>query len=200
MVRRSGLNVFVALVGVVCAGALVVSIYPGVLNDLVFIALLLFFLFGLIGGAIGLVVLITLAAKGKLPALRIPWSHAVVSVVILFCSTYAALRYYLPRRIAFAVSRSSFERLVAQAPQSAEYATPLNQWCGVYRVDEYAADPRGGVYFRVYTGADGIGPDQMSYGFVHQPNAEGTPFGASRYRVFRLGNDWFWFRASDDWY
>lgn len=199
MVRRSGLNAFVALVAVVCAGALVVSIYPGALNDLVFIALLLFFLLGLIGGAIGLGVLITLAAKGKLPALRIPWWHAAVSVVILFC-TYAALRYYLPRRIAFAVSRSSFERLIAQAPQSESLVSTSTSWCGLYRVDEYAADPRGGVYFRVYTGADGIGLDQMSYGFVYQPNAEGTPFGASRYRVFRLGNDWFWFRASDDWY
>ena len=77
---------------------------------------------------------------------------------------------------------------------------PLNRRLGFYGVDEYAADPRGGVYFRVYTGGDGIGPDQMSYGFAHKPNSEGSPFGAASYRVHRLGGDWFWFEASDDWY
>ena len=51
-----------------------------------------------------------------------------------------------------------------------------------------------------HIGVDGISPDRMSYGFAYKPNAEGTPFGASRYRVFRLGDDWYWFRVSDDWY
>ena len=76
----------------------------------------------------------------------------------------------------------------------------MNQRLGIYLVDEYAADPRGGVYFRVYSGTDGIGPDQMSYGFAYKPNRKGTPFGAARHRLFRLGNDWYWFRASDDWH
>ena len=67
-------------------------------------------------------------------------------------------------------------------------------------VDEYTADPRGGVYFRVHRGHDGIGPDVMSYGFVYKPNRIGTPFGAAGYHLFRLGNDWYWFRASDDWF
>jgi len=71
---------------------------------------------------------------------------------------------------------------------------------GIYHVDEWASDQRGGVYFRTGTGPDGIGPDTMSYGFVYRPNREGSPFGASHYMVRRLGGDWYWFRASNDWF
>ena len=98
----------------------------------------------------------------------------------------------------FAASLSSFEQVLAQAPASDFDGAPLNQWCGIYRVDKYAADPRGGVYFRVYRGGDGLGPDTMSYGFCHQPIRQGTPFGAARYRIFPLGDNWYWFRVSND--
>jgi len=77
---------------------------------------------------------------------------------------------------------------------------PLDRWLGIYHVDEWASDQRGGVYFRTGTGPDGIGPDTMSYGFVYRPNREGSPFGASHYMVRRLGGDWYWFRASNDWF
>ena len=114
--------------------------------------------------------------------------------------TLGLLRYYIPRRLVFPITRAAFQQLVQQAPVSTYRGKPLNQHLGIFFVDEYAADSRGGVYFRTYVGHDGIGPDQMSYGFAYQPNPRGTPFGAARYIVRPLGQGWYWFRASDDWY
>ena len=71
----------------------------------------------------------------------------------------------------------------------------MNRRLGIYEVGEYAADPRGGVYFRVYDGRYNFGPDRMSYGFAYKPNDKGSPFGEARYRVFPLGHDWYWFQA-----
>lgn len=192
-------NIAIALTALACVVALAVSIYPGVLNDLLFLAVLLSFLIVPIVGIVALVTLIVLVCKGKLKGMRIPWRQAAVVLAILFF-TFVLLRFYVPRRFAFAASRSSFEQLVTQAAPSEFGGTALNRRLGVYQVDEYAADPRGGVYFRVYTGGDGIGPDQTSYGFAYRPNTKGTPFGAAHYGVFRLGNDWYWFLASNDWY
>lgn len=87
-----------------------------------------------------------------------------------------------------------------QATPSEFEGVALNRRLGAYEVDEYAADPRGGVFFRVHIGFDGISPDRMSYGFAFKPNRQGTPFGAARYRVYRLGGDWYWFHASNDWH
>lgn len=149
-------------------------------------------------GVAALAGVVALVLRGKLRGVRIPWMKAAV-VIALLLATYALLKFYIPRRIAFAASRSSFEQLIPRA-ETSKYGVPLNRRVGIYKVDEYAADPRGGLYFRVYSGSDGLGPDRMSYGFAHRPNPQGTPFGAARYRVFGLGNDWYWFRASDDWH
>lgn len=192
-------NVALAVIVLSCLAVLAISVYPGVLNDFLFFAILLAFFVIPIVTIIGLVTLFVLARHGKLKGVTIPWKRVGVVVTILF-GTFVLLQFYVPRRIAFSVSRSAFERLVSQAPESHYQGTPLNRRLGLYRVDEYAADPRGGVYFRVYRGTDGIGPDCMSYGFVYTPNAKGTPFGASQYELFGLGNDWYWFHVSDDWY
>lgn len=117
---------------------------------------------------------------------------------VLVCLTLGLLTFYVPRRIAFLAFRGSFERHLAAAQVSDYGGAPLG-WVGIYRVDEYAADARGGVYFRTTTTADEIGPVTLSYGFAYRPNREGTPFGASGYRIYRLYGDWYWFEASDDW-
>jgi hypothetical protein len=192
-------NAIIALTAIVCLVALAISVYPGVLNDLMFLGILLSFLVVPVVGVVALVGLIVLAWNGKLRGLQIPWARAAVVLALLF-GTYVLLTFYVPRRIAFAASRASFEQMLPQATPSQYRGTPLNRRLGLYKVDEYAADPRGGVYFRVYSGADGIGPDRMSYGFAHKPNQKGTPFGAARYCFFTLGNNWYWFCASDDWY
>jgi hypothetical protein len=192
-------NVIIALIALACLAALATSVYPGVLNDLLFMGILLSFLIAPVVFIVGGIVLLILARKGKLRGLRIPRTRAAI-VFALLLGTYVLLKFYVPRRVAFAASRAAFEQMILQATPSEHQGTPLNRRLGIYMVDEYAADPRGGVYFRVHSGGDGLGPDRMSYGFAYKPNPRGTPFGAARYGLFRLGTDWYWFRASDDWY
>ena len=192
-------DVTVAFIGLACVVALTTSVYPGVLNDVLSVGIFLSFVVVPVLGIVGLTGLIVVARRGRLRDLRILWARGAITFVFLFV-TCVLLTFYVPRRIAFAVSRSDFEQMVPKATLSEYLGTPLNLRLGVYMVDEYAADPRGGTYFRVYRGGDGIGPDVMSYGFAYKPNQQGTPFGAARYRLFRLGDDWHWFRVSDDWY
>lgn len=188
----------VTLVTLACLILQLVSVYPGVLNDL---ALSGFFLLVLIGPIVllgGVVAFLVLWFTNRIHQIALPWgSTAIVLAIVL--GTYVSLKFYLPRRIAFSLSRQAFRQAMRQMPTS-EFPQLLNRRLGIYQVDEYAADPRGGFYFRVYRGRDGIGPDTMSYGFVYQPNGSGTPFGAARYRLYRLGNGWCWFRASNDWH
>ena len=113
---------------------------------------------------------------------------------LILLITLVLLGLDVPRRVAFFASRGAFEAYAAQSPVQEYGAAELNQWLGVFWVDEYAADPRGGVYFRVFRTAVGIGPDTMSYGFVRQPNPHGSPFGAAHYRYFPIGGGWYWFR------
>ncbi len=126
------------------------------------------------------------------------WTILVAPVLV--CTTLVMLRYYIPRRVAFMAHERAFERMLPSAPPAGSGATPLERRLGIYHVDEWATDERGGVYFRTGTGIDGIGPDTMSYGFAHQPNRTGSPFGASEYEVRRLFGNWYWFRASNDWF
>ena len=191
-------NVAITATAIACVTAMTISVYPGVLNDLFLITILLSFLVVPTVGAILLAVVTYLAVEGKLRRPKIPWK-GIAAVFTILLATYVLLKFYVPRRIAFALSQSTFEAQLAKASPSARGGAPMNSMIGVYRVDKFAADPRGGVFFRVHSGKDGIGPDAMTYGFAHKPNAEGTPFGAAHYRTYRLGGDWFWFHASDDW-
>lgn len=191
-------NIAIALIVLGCLAALAVSVIPGLLGDLLFPAILLL-----------IIALPVVAIGGVIAIVIVYWQHAritsvrwkkVAVILMIMAGTVALLRFYVPRRIAFAVSRSAFEELVPQAPKAERQRAQLNRRLGIYLVDEYAADPRGGAYFRVHAGGDGIGPDVMSYGFAYKPNQSGTPFGAARYRLFTLGGDWYCFEASDDWF
>jgi hypothetical protein len=189
------------------------SAYPGVLADLLFIAVLFSPLWFCPACFVGLVLLslsgrstqTKMAIDPELPdgdeigsasparSLRGITASIAVLVVCL-----ALVLTGLPRRIAFILSRTAFERYVATAPASGSGGEPLGRLLGAYYVDSYAADPRGGVYFRTHSGADGIGPDTMSYGFAYRPNAQGTPFGRAGYRCSRVSGDWYEFSASND--
>lgn len=185
-----------AFTAVGAAVLFVMSIWPGYAGGCVFLIVLPLI------ASLGLAWLIVVAKSwprpgepSKLPALR--W---VILTPLLVCFTYGSLRLYVPRRIVFRTVQSQFVRHITGAPTSASGGVKFDRWLGPYRVDEYAADPRGGVYFRTGTGRDGIGPDRMSYGFVYQPNRKGSPFGAARYMLRPTGGDgWHWFQASDDW-
>lgn len=185
-----------AATAVVCAVALVVSIYPGWLNDLLSMAILLCLFVTPIILVVVAVVVITLYRRRSLHFDRTTWKCVALIAAMLFV-TFIALRFYVPRRIPFAWCRTSFQQIV---DNGLEEDHEFNRTIGPYFVDECLTDERGGAYFRVYSGADGIGPDVMSYGFCYKPNNEGSPFGAAHYRTFQLGDNWHWFRASDDWH
>ncbi len=191
---------------------LFMSVYPGVLADLFFIAELFSFLWV---PALGIVLFIVRQArvadkksvetnldpigdeivgdKKRIPHRR--WSIFSPAVVVL---SLVLILSGIPRRVAFVLSRPAFQRLAATAPVSGYDAEAVGHLVGVYYVDLYGADPRGGVYFRTHAGPDGIGPDTMSYGFVYRPNPKGTPFGNSGYRYSHVVGDWYCFSASND--
>ena len=114
----------------------------------------------------------------------------------LLCLVYGMLKFYIPRRVVFPIHRSVFAGCVARAPESHSGA-PLGRRLGMYYVDAFAKDPRGGVYFRTGTTSNWI--DIQSWGFAYQPNDLGTPFGNGHYRVHPLVGEWYWFVASNDW-
>jgi hypothetical protein len=193
---RTGLRAVNTITAVGAIFLISVSLWPGALVGC--FALLLLPFIALLGIA-WLFLVIT--------ALPRPWGRAsalprdqlmLAPIMVMF--TLLLLIFYIPRRIAFVAFRSQFASYVPSAPASNGRPAPLDKWLGIYHADSYGSDPRGGVYFRTGTGADGIGPDQMSYGFAYQPNTKGTPFGAAHYGIWHLSGDWYWFRASDDWY
>lgn len=186
-------NVLLGLTTLVCAIVLVLSVYPGLLNDFwLLAAVLLLFIVPPLG--IGSVAtLMYLARAGMLVGERIPWIRALLTPAAIV-ATVLLVKYEVPRRAAFTVWRPGFEQLAEDAPLSAT-GVALDRLVGPYYIDQYAADPRGGTYFRIYNGADV--DVTFSYGFVHQPNMFGSPFGSSRYRTHQLARDWYWFRASD---
>jgi hypothetical protein len=193
------MNIVTALTILACLVVLAISIYPGRLDALFFWGIILSVLILPFVAIAALAALYLLVRNNRWRAVRIPRRRLGIILAILGC-TFALLIFYVPRRVAFAVSRERFEQLVPLALPSEFAGIPLNKRLGVYRVDEFAADLRGGVYFRVHVGMDGISPDRMSYGFAFKPNPTGTPFGAAHYETFHLQGDWYWFCASNDWF
>lgn len=105
----------------------------------------------------------------------------------------------VPQRITIVVCSPSLQALVKDAPQGGFHGAEFPNPTGLAPIDRYAADPRGGVFFRTAFRSEGIGPDWMSYGFVYRPNGDGSPFGNARYRQRHLVGDWYSFAVSDDW-
>lgn len=113
----------------------------------------------------------------------------------------------VPETIGFRFCRSQFEAAAAEFSASqasmrkdGRFVIALGKKFGIYYVDEVGIDGRGGIYFRVNTGQDGIGPDRVSYGFVKRPNSTGSPFGRKRYSVIQIAGEWYTFEASDDFF
>lgn len=191
---RTYFNVLLFFTLLICGFTLALSSQLGLFQDLfVFLGIFLLWLGLLIG--IGIAVMILFIQRHE-PSSRPLLIRLSITVAILGTSI-GLLKFYVPVRIGFLASRPAFDRWLAQNPKPANRS--LTTQLGWYAVNHYADDPRGGHYFRVYQGGNGLGPDIMSYGFVYRPNSEGTPFGAAEYRVYHLDGDWYWFHASDDW-
>ncbi len=191
----SQLVIFTTLI--FCVALLIISIYPGAIDSLLFAVTLVSIVCVPIFVVVGIIVLVVLGRRGKLRSIKIP-SRIVVAITGMLLVSYILLKFYIPRRLAFMVSQSAFEQVTVQLPVSGTEKMTLNRKLGFYEVDEYANDSRGGVYFRVFSGGSGFGPDVTSYGFAYRPNRKGSPFGAAGYQVFELSDDWYWFRVSDD--
>jgi len=193
-------SILVLVISIACsAGLLVLSLWPGAFDTLYFIVLLTAVFWVPLAG-IGALVLLVLAIRMVIKGAE--GSRACLVRLVLACAipllSLALVFTHTPLRLAFTFCRPSFEPWVESAPASQYGGETLNRRIGIWRVDEYAADSRGGVYFRVGTGPDNLGPDTMSYGFAFKPNPEGSPFGNAKYRRLRLTGDWFSFEASDD--
>jgi hypothetical protein len=179
-------------------GLLTLAIWPGVLEDTVFgvfrscitLPVLGIWFFLLIG--LSLNDLLLKREHRKRPRWGL-WSTAVMGLTLVL------LWWHVPQRLAFGLWYGEFTNLVSDAPTDRFSNDDNGHQIGLYRIDAFWADPRGGVFFRTHAGPDGIGPDEMSYGFAFQPNDEGTPFGRAHYRKRHLFGDWYAFAASNDW-
>jgi hypothetical protein len=119
------------------------------------------------------------------------------------CLTLLLVENHLMQRLVFSTVHSRFAAMIASAPvvdfqNGSRPPKPVDRWIGPYHLIEYAADARGGVFFLTGRGGDGIGPDMTSYGFVYQPNSQGSPFGRKYYNPVHLFGDWYMFEASDE--
>ena len=184
--------------------ALGLSIWPGALEDMLLTAML----YSVVGiplalcGLAGVAVVLYRRHWKGLDALSTREAFAIPVVAVV---TLLLVVLQIPRHVAFLLARSSFEQMVQSAPMFEYNRRPLNYEgprrnikLGLYEVDWYVRDPRGGVFFRTHLGPDGLGPDQMSYGFAYQPNREATPFGSARYNVHRMVGEWYSFCVSND--
>lgn len=162
--------------------------------------------------------------------------YTAVILFIVLC-TQGLVRSNVPLRLAFDASRLPFEQLlndgaVAHNLTQSEYlhrecrgrcthvavSMHFERHVGLYFVRDYAADSRGGAYFRVSTRLPGFMPYVYSCGFVTHPNADGTPFGGASYTLTEIlpvpiigpmflrasaysqMSQWYWFCVSDDYY
>ena len=168
------------------------SAYPGLIESTVFD----FLGFFLIVPVLCLWFLFVGISAMRELAQRKPLRSAVAVQAVVFGGIGFSLAVVgIPFRIGFALSRSGLERFRESIKTSDQHiASPM--WVGIYRVDRYATDLRGGLFIRTCTGADLI--DTISYGFAFRPNREGTPFGRANYNLVPVSEEWQVFSVSND--
>lgn len=176
---------------IVCTILLVISIYPGMIDSLLFPVLLILILCMPIFIIIGLFVLIILWRRGFTIKNKFSWQFLkpIVGIILVSC---ILLKFYVPLRLAFLLSQSNFENFIFKEKVFSSGKI------GFYNVDKYITDSVGGKYFRVNYHGDGISPDIISYGFTYQPNPKTSPFGSANYQLFYLNGNWYWFKVSND--
>ncbi len=175
---------------------LLVSTYPGALQDIEYYGFLTAIIWVPACALLGVGYLMALIRSGlgftKWPLFRLGLAAAML------VATYGLLRVYAPRRLAFMASHTEFTTMLAQAPSLAHKIEPVDQYAGLYRVKDIAVTPDGGTHFRVYESANGFFRNRTSYGFVYKPGRDHSPYGGEAYRIRPLGAGWYWFRASEE--
>lgn len=128
------------------------------------------------------------------PRLR-TWSRLLTIAAV----TAALLVTRVPLRLAFEMSRRGFQFEAAPPPEKAK-GDPIPftaGFVGLYYVDRWAEDERGGVYFRTFAAPNLLGPT-TSHGFSYRPNPDGSPFGDDGYATSALGWNWYVFVAASE--
>jgi hypothetical protein len=173
------------------------SVYPGLTSEAAFLATLSSpFLIPALG--VSLWVLMDMAHQvpdllGPPPGRR----RRRATAVLVLALNVGLLWSDAPRRLAFLHARPAFEAAVAAAPRAYSPGQRLDRRLGLYHVDRFATDPRGGTYFQTHRGPDGLLMNRVTYGFSHRPNRAGSPFGDEKYALSHLVGDWYAFQASE---
>lgn len=176
---------FLALFCVVMTGTLAAAnLFPGVLEQIPGEAMIL------AGGGFAMIALWCVFRRLTGEHRR----HRASSAVVVAClvGVPALLGTDTPRRLFFRLFQPELEAMLPDAPPAGDRVTvPVNADLQIYWIDHWGTDRRGGTYFRTAVGR------KRSYGFVHKPNAEGSPFGDEDYKTHPLRGDWHSFQASE---
>jgi hypothetical protein len=177
---------------------LVASIFPGVLSELGFNALLsspVWF------PSLCIVGYLSVNLSRESSDIRGPSplrSRGMRFGALVLLMNLALLWGDVPQRLAFWFSRPAFLPFVERTLAPRHGQTVLDRKLGLYHVDLFAADPRGGIYFRTRGRRDGFGGQVFSYGFAYKPNPMGSPFGDAKYHLAHLVGDWYGFAAMSE--
>jgi hypothetical protein len=173
---------FLALFSTVLCGALLaLSAWPGMLEQISAAA---------IAGVLAIWRLLR-PARPNSPQRR---TSAIV-VLVWAIATPILLTTHTTRWLTFSRHQPQFEALLAKAPPPGNRSTAnLNADLGLFWIDQWGTDARGGTYFRTMVGA---APENRSFGFAYRPNTDGSPFGDAGYELRHLQGDWYSFAASD---
>jgi hypothetical protein len=182
-------------VSIVISGLfLPLSVYPGLLTEVVF--------FGLISSPFWLpalcislwVYLDTVDQVPDVAGLTLPRCLRLVAIAVLVLNC-SLLCFGVPQRLGFLHARMAFEAMVAMAPRASAGAVVMDRRAGVYQVRHCAADSRGGVYFATRSAPYGFLSGRMTHGFAYRPNPGGSPFGDEKYALSHVFGDWYVFQA-----
>jgi hypothetical protein len=175
---------------------LLLSIYPGYLAAVASLALMfspLWLPVSCVGGFLYLDLFNRVPDITRPPFLRRRWvQYAMVALLL----NVALLWGNVPRRLAFALSKSAFRSAVESRVAGAFLEAQLNQRLGLYRVGIVANGHQGGVYFQTRNAREGIIPHRSIAGFAYKPDLKGSPFGQKGYTVSHVVDNWYSFAVS----
>jgi hypothetical protein len=188
------MDLILCVASVISCLLLSVSVYPGLLSQVVF--------FGLISAPFWLpavcislwVYLDTVDQLHEVPEAP-PWRRLRLVAVVLLLLNCCLIWFNVPCRLGFLHARLAFEALVAIAPRAGAGVDTLERRAGVYQARRCATDFRGGIYFATHSAPRGFESGKMTHGFTYRPNRAGSPFGDENYALCHMIGDWYVFLA-----